>query len=231
MKRKFFVCFVLLFPSMAFCNIPSGWPVKGEITSGFGWRRDPINGRRRFHNGIDIRASLRTPVRATANGKVTFAGWRSRGMGYAVVINHGNGLATIYGHLSKTKARKGKWVKKGEVIAYSGSSGRSTGPHLYYKIQKDSKAVNPVSYLAGRIADTSEKIKTGTETIAKKERERLKIIPGYTVVLYLPKGSSIERKRDYWKVIYPPGRDGEYRIEKEPYHGAGIGKIEIKKTL
>lgn len=230
MKRRFFVCFVLLFPSMAFCSVPSGWPVEGKITSGFGPRRHPITGRWSHHNGIDIRASTGTPVRATASGTVKFAGWNG-GMGRTIVIDHGNGLSTKYGHLSRIKTKKGKWVERGKVIAYSGSSGRSTGPHLYFEIKKGGKPIDPVSYLAGRITDMSEKIKTRTETIAKKERERLKIIPGYTITLLLPKGSSLEKRRDYWKVIYPPGRDGEYRIEKSVYHGAGIGKIEIKKTL
>ena len=127
--------------------IPSIWPTVGTITSSYGYRKDPINGSTSFHNGIDIANKYGTAIYATADGTVTFSGWNSGGYGYEVRIDHGNGYVTYYGHNSKNLVKKGDTVKKGQVIGYMGSTGRSTGPHVDYRISLDGKKINPINYM------------------------------------------------------------------------------------
>jgi len=130
-------------------SIPSINPVLSPdawISSGYGYRRDPISGDRRFHEGIDIVAPRKTPIIAPADGVVTFSGWRD-GIGRAIEIRHGYGFRTTYGHNQKLMAKKGDQVKRGDIIALLGSSGRSTGPHLHYEIQLNGKLVNPYQYV------------------------------------------------------------------------------------
>ncbi|RJP19579.1 MAG: M23 family metallopeptidase [Candidatus Abyssobacteria bacterium SURF_5] len=130
-------------------NVPSINPVSHPdawISSSFGYRRDPINGKRSFHDGLDIVAPRKTPVIAPAEGVVTFAGWRE-GLGRAIEIQHGYGYRTIYGHNDKVVVKKGDYVKRGDTIALLGSSGRSTGPHLHYEIRLADKLVNPYKYV------------------------------------------------------------------------------------
>ena len=122
----------------------------GRITSFYGYRKDPFNRRRRFHNGIDIKAKKNAPVRAADNGVVTFVG-RKGGLGKAIVINHGNGIKTIYGHLNRYLTRSGKHVQKGEVIAGAGNTGRSTATHLHFTVLVDGKSVNPLTYTYERV--------------------------------------------------------------------------------
>jgi murein DD-endopeptidase MepM/ murein hydrolase activator NlpD len=117
-----------------------GWPASGKITSKFGprWGRE--------HKGIDIAVSTGTSVKASMPGKVTFSGWEG-GYGYLVKISHGNGLETYYGHNSKLIAKVGQTVDKGTVIAKSGSTGNSTGPHVHFEVRKNGDPVNPYQYL------------------------------------------------------------------------------------
>ncbi len=128
--------------------VPYRKPVIGEVefTSGFGVRSDPFLGRPAMHTGLDFRAQTGDPVRATANGKVVSAGW-SGGYGRMIEIDHGNGLATRYGHLSEIGVRIGDTVKIGQVIGEVGSTGRSTGPHLHYETRIDGEAVDPQKFL------------------------------------------------------------------------------------
>jgi murein DD-endopeptidase MepM/ murein hydrolase activator NlpD len=126
---------------------PSIWPTQGRISSRYGYRKSPFTGRREFHEGIDIAASTGTPVRATGTGVVTFAGWHS-GYGQTVMIDHGYGFKTRYAHNSKLVVKKGMRVEKGDVIAYVGSTGRSTGPHLHYEVHLNGKTQNPANYLS-----------------------------------------------------------------------------------
>jgi len=107
-------------------------PVNGTITSGVGIRVDPIDGQLRHHNGIDIAIPTGTPVHSVAAGVVVYAGLRS-GYGWTVLIEHDNGMVTLYGHNSKLTAGQGQAVKKGEVVALAGSTGRSTGPHVHFE--------------------------------------------------------------------------------------------------
>ena len=111
-------------------HLPTGWPVRGTITSKFGSRRSPFGRGAEFHGGLDISAPNGTAIKATADGVVTFSGWYS-GYGYMVVIEHGYGYTTAYGHNSKLNVSVGQNVKRGDTIAYVGSTGRSTGPHLH----------------------------------------------------------------------------------------------------
>jgi len=131
--------------------VPSGWPLKGWITSGFGSRLDPFSGALTFHEGVDIVNDVGTPVKATADGVVSMAGWE-KSFGYTVVINHGNGYTTRYGHMLKYICSEGQCIKKGQVIGYLGNTGRSTAPHLHYEVRLNGVAVNPVKYLNKEIA-------------------------------------------------------------------------------
>lgn len=128
---------------------PKGWPLSGRITSYFGKRENPIHGGDDFHSGVDISAPVGTPVKATADGMVSFAGW-SGGGGYVVVIEHGLGYSTFYAHNKINLVKVGPQVKIGDIIAYSGATGNTTGPHLHYEIWKDRKPINPVQFLEGR---------------------------------------------------------------------------------
>jgi murein DD-endopeptidase MepM/ murein hydrolase activator NlpD len=129
-------------------QVPYRKPVIGEVefTSGFGIRSDPFLGRPAMHTGLDFRAQAGDPVRATANGKVASAGWAG-GYGRMVEIDHGNGLATRYGHLSEIGVKVGDVIKIGQVIGAVGSTGRSTGPHLHYETRIDGEAVDPQKFL------------------------------------------------------------------------------------
>ncbi len=127
---------------------PSGKPVRGVITSGFGTRRDPFTGQTSFHRGTDLQARAGTPIVAVATGLVVFSGVRG-GYGHVVEIQHANNLVTRYAHNRKNLVRVGEPVTKGQVIAELGSSGRSTGPHLHFEVIKDGTNVNPITYLRG----------------------------------------------------------------------------------
>jgi len=128
--------------------VPLRKPVVGEIdtTSNFGVRIDPFVGRPAMHTGLDFRGNPGEPIRATAGGTVTHAGW-SGGYGNMVEVDHGNGLSTRYGHLSEIEASIGQSVKTGQVIGRLGSTGRSTGPHLHYETRIDGEAVDPERFL------------------------------------------------------------------------------------
>ncbi|HOB88621.1 MAG TPA: M23 family metallopeptidase [Bacillota bacterium] len=127
-------------------HTPRGIPTKGRVTSYYGTRRHPITGRSQLHQGVDLAAPKGTGIVATADGVVKFAGSRS-GYGLTVIIDHGYGFQTLYGHCSKLAVRVGQQVKRGQVIAYVGSSGVSTGSHLHYEVRVSGKPVNPWPYM------------------------------------------------------------------------------------
>lgn len=125
---------------------PSIWPARGRITSRYGYRKSPFASKREFHQGLDIAAPRGTPVVATGAGVVTFARWRS-GYGNMVIIDHGYGYKTYYGHNSSLKVKVGQRVGKGEVIALMGSTGRSTGSHVHYEVHVNGQHQNPANYI------------------------------------------------------------------------------------
>lgn len=125
---------------------PSLWPADGILRSSFGGRSDPFSGEGEFHTGIDISVPTGTPVHVTADGVVVSAGW-SNGYGKLVVVDHGNGYQTYYAHLSRLLAVPGEEVSGGQVIAYSGSTGRATGPHIHYEVRLAGTPVNPYKYM------------------------------------------------------------------------------------
>ncbi len=130
-----------------FESIPSISPTNlGYLSSRFGYRRDPFSGDRVYHHGIDIAAPSGTEIFATAGGQVVYARYNG-GYGYTVKIEHGYGFSTIYAHLSRMNVRKGQTVRRGDVIAFVGNSGRSTGPHLHYEVRYNNNPVNPIEYI------------------------------------------------------------------------------------
>jgi murein DD-endopeptidase MepM/ murein hydrolase activator NlpD len=134
---------------------PSLWPTEGSITSLFGYRFSPMqrdDGETgEFHPGLDIANAADTLVHATADGTVRFSGW-SQGYGNMVVIDHGYGVSTLYGHTSKALVKVGDRVMRGQMIAYMGTTGRSTGAHLHYEVWRQGRPVNPMAYLKVRAA-------------------------------------------------------------------------------
>lgn len=130
-------------------SIPSRMPLEGAaLTSGFGMRTHPVLGGRRGHKGIDLSSPIGTPIYATADAVVTRADWFSS-YGLFISLDHGAQLETRYGHLSRLNVAEGQVVKKGDLIGYVGSTGRSTGPHLHYEVRIAGTAVNPVPYMQG----------------------------------------------------------------------------------
>lgn len=145
-------------------SIPSRMPLAGSVlTSGFGMRTHPVIGGRRKHSGIDLAASTGTPVYATADGVVSRADWFSS-YGLYISVEHGASLQTRYAHLSRLAVAAGDTVRKGDLIGYVGSTGRSTGPHLHYEVRVDGLAVNPIPYMMAderRFAATNDSELTG----------------------------------------------------------------------
>jgi murein DD-endopeptidase MepM/ murein hydrolase activator NlpD len=128
-------------------NLPSIWPINGRLGDGFGQRMDPFSGEGAMHTGIDIAAPRGTPVKAAADGIVTYASWNA-GYGRCVVIEHGNNYQTWYGHLSQIDVIEGQEIRQGEILGAVGNSGRSTGSHLHYEVRIGSTPVNPYRFLA-----------------------------------------------------------------------------------
>jgi len=129
-----------------FSYTPTGRPVPGHISSGYGWRQSPFNDRREFHSGIDIASYYGSPIKSPADGIVIDVE-RKGGLGKVLVIDHGNGVITRYGHLSMAEKKPGDRVKRGEVIARVGTTGRTTGPHLHYEIIVGGTPVDPKKFM------------------------------------------------------------------------------------
>ncbi len=136
--------------------IPAIQPIRNEnlkqMASGFGYRSDPFTKARKFHAGMDFTAKSGTPIFATGDGVVEKADNTASGYGNHIVIRHGFGYETLYGHLSKYKVRRGQKVKRGDIIGYVGSTGRSEAPHLHYEVHKNGEVVNPLNFYYGNIS-------------------------------------------------------------------------------
>lgn len=122
------------------------WPLYGRITSTFGYRRSPIWGMGNMHTGLDIATSYGTPIRAADGGEVIYSGWW-RGYGKMVIIDHGKGISTLYGHMSRIYAQKDQKIGKGQIVGLVGSTGWSTGPHLHFEVRKQGTPQNPIRWL------------------------------------------------------------------------------------
>jgi len=133
-------------PDASLAAIPSIWPAQGTIASGFGLRISPFGDGNELHPGIDIAYAMGAPVVATADGEVVASG-PAGGYGNLVQIDHGNGIATLYGHNSQLAVTVGQQVKKGQIISYAGSTGKSTGPHVHYEVRVNNTPVDPMKYL------------------------------------------------------------------------------------
>jgi murein DD-endopeptidase MepM/ murein hydrolase activator NlpD len=139
----------------ALLNAPTLWPVMGRITSSFGERLDPFNGEGAFHSGIDIATTFGAAVRAPADGVVLKASF-GNGYGREIILDHGDGTETLYGHLSGFAVTAGEEVHRGQLIGYVGSSGHSTGPHLHYEVRIRDTPVNPHKYLRETMTQFAE---------------------------------------------------------------------------
>jgi len=130
-------------------TIPNGSPLKNaRLTSSYGYRIHPITKKRKFHRGMDLKAKMRTPVKATANGVVVYVRTRDRGdFGRVIKIQHSFGFMTIYAHLNKSNVKLGDVIRKGDVIGLTGNSGRSSGPHLHYEVRYGGKILNPRDFI------------------------------------------------------------------------------------
>ena len=135
---------------------PSIWPVQGRLLSYYGRREDPFTNAWAFHPGVDISAVSGTPVKVTADGVVRLAEW-SAGYGKLVVVEHGNGLQTMYAHLSRFAVIAGQEVRRGQVVGAVGATGRATSPHLHYEVRMGGNPVNPYQYLRSAVAQTAAK--------------------------------------------------------------------------
>ena len=132
-----------------YLSTPAGWPVSGHLSSRYGSRLHPVLEERRFHTGVDISVPTGNPVKTTANGIVSFAGW-AENSGIVVVIEHGRGFSTAYAHNRKALVTVGQRVVRGDPVALSGSTGISTGPHVHYEIWKNGRHTDPAGFLARR---------------------------------------------------------------------------------
>ncbi|MBS4014878.1 MAG: peptidoglycan DD-metalloendopeptidase family protein [Candidatus Latescibacteria bacterium] len=132
-------------------HTPSIWPVSGYLSSSFGYRKSPITGKNEFHNGIDIVAPAGTPIRASAAGRIRFAGFKA-GWGRYVEIDHGYGFITCYAHCQSIKVSTGQKVSRGEIIATVGRTGSATGNHLHYGVKVSGAWVNPLNYILSDFA-------------------------------------------------------------------------------
>lgn len=207
-RAKPIVCIIILLglwqASVCFAEQPQ-WPLKGQVSSHFGWRQDPLGQGTRFHAGLDIAAPKDTPIVATQRAVVAFSG-PYRGYGNVVALAHGKGLYTLYGHASTILVHSDQVVEKGQVIATVGSTGRSTGPHLHFEVHENGRYKNPREYLAGTqpaeivpksspfIADVASKsVAKGVtfKTFARRHRNTYDLSPYKAVTTVFDTGESL----------------------------------------
>jgi murein DD-endopeptidase MepM/ murein hydrolase activator NlpD len=134
-------------------GIKPRWPVKARVSSDFGWRKDPFNGEKRFHKGIDLAANEGTPVRAAMPGRVVKSEYQ-KGYGNVVLVDHGHGFTTLYAHNQENLVREGDWVRTGVPVAKAGSTGRSTGSHLHFEVRRHGRHIDPMAFLGSEPTET-----------------------------------------------------------------------------
>lgn len=163
-------------------SIPSGYPVeyRGK-TSSFGYRTHPVKGTRAFHSGVDLRAPMGTPVYATADGVVEWAAYhKSSGLGNLVIISHNFGFTTYYGHLDRFAVKMGDFVRKGDLIAYSGNTGLSSGPHLHYEVRHLQRRLDPEPFMQWSLAQYDSLFEKETrvkwDSLARAVKERYSLV-------------------------------------------------------
>ena len=168
----------------------------GRITSYYGTRKDPFNKHKKFHSGVDILAKIDTSVRAAESGTVIFAGEKG-GLGKAIVIDHGNGLRTVYGHLNRFLTTAGRAVTRGEIIAGAGNTGRSTAPHLHFTVMQDGKTVDPLLYTYERVWTAPFDISGNFRTLSANRTFQLEKAIDHQKSFFLKedKLSSVDKKR------------------------------------
>ena len=140
--------------------IPNGYPIpKRGVSDRYGWRTHPVLETKDFHPGIDLRAKMKTRLKAPADGIVKYAGFNDKGYGYMIILSHNFGFETLYAHLYKTKVKIGDIINKGDIIALTGNSGLSSGPHLHYEVRYAQKRLNPAWFLRWSIKNYDELFK------------------------------------------------------------------------
>lgn len=173
-------------------SIPSGYPVEYQgLTSGFGYRMHPVKGERAFHAGADLRAKMGTPVHATADGVVEWAAYhKSSGLGNLVILRHNFGFESLYGHLQSFAVKPGDYVRKGDLIAYSGNSGLSSGPHLHYEVRHIQRRLDPTPFMEWSLNryDTlfEREGRIQWDSLARTLKERFNSSPGRRLSLLEP---------------------------------------------
>ena len=171
-------------------------PVPGRVTSGFGRRRHPVLGYVRMHNGIDFSASYGTPIRAASDGRVTYSG-RNGGAGKFVKIKHDNSLSTGYAHMSRIAVNRGKYVRRGQIIGYVGSTGLSTGPHLHYILYRNGRPINPTSI---KFSQTTRLTGQELTNFKSKLNQLQSVVPGAALVPLQSETNSDEPLREIEKL-------------------------------
>lgn len=172
-------------------SVPSGYPVENRgITSNYGWRTHPVQGERRFHSGIDLRAPMRTPVYATADGMVEWAAYHQQsGLGNLVILRHNLGFNTYYGHLDSVEVSGGTFVRQGDLIGYSGNTGLSSAPHLHYEVRHLHRRLEPRTFIEWNLDNYETLFEKETqvkwESLAKAVTHRLNL-PGQRLSLREP---------------------------------------------
>ena len=127
--------------------MPLGYPMRGRITSAFGRRSDPFNSRPAFHAGIDLKGPIGRKIKATADGIVKISSYDKNGFGNYVILRHGNGYETVFGHMQKRLVKKGERVRRGQVVGLMGNTGRSTGAHVHFEVLRAGTPVDPKRYI------------------------------------------------------------------------------------
>ena len=216
-------------------TIPSGCPMEEcTKTSAFGWRTNPVTREKQFHKGLDLRAKRRTPVNATADGVVRYVQDKNKGtFGRVIIISHGFGFESVFGHLRFTHVKVGDVIKKGQLIGKSGNSGRSNGPHLHYEVRYASKVLNPMNFIHWNMKNYEnlfEKGEKGAMGIFGKSNKQPKQTNGTTIIA---DGTTIKGGIDTQGSVFIDGRFEGIIVSTDSITigktGEVLGEVRTKK--